>query len=180
MCIEPGRGLRHRIWQRISPAGRGTRSKDEPRLWQNAVTAALSLALAAALTTIPAFADSRAAGNPAAGETVFQQCSSCHRIQIGGEVLAGRGRAGPNLAGIDGRRAGSVPAFNYGESMVAAGEAGLVWDEAKFLDFVASPRMFLQRQLDDRKARSRMSFQLRRGGADVWSYITSFQDGTTD
>ncbi|MEM8871038.1 MAG: cytochrome C, partial [Pseudomonadota bacterium] len=73
-----------------------------------------------------------------------------------------------------------VPAFNYGESMVAAGEAGLVWDEAKFLDFVASPRRFLQRQLDDRKARSRMSFQLRRGGADVWSYITSFQDGTTD
>ncbi|MEM7614543.1 MAG: cytochrome C [Pseudomonadota bacterium] len=134
----------------------------------------ITLAAAAALTATTAFADGHASGDPAAGEDVFKQCSSCHQIAAGDEVLAGRGKTGPNLYGLLGRQAGTVEGFNYGDSLVEAGEAGLVWDEAKFLEYSADPRKFLQTELDDRKARSKMSFKLRKGGEDVWAYITSF------
>ena len=139
-------------------------------------------AVALSLTAGAAFADGHASGDAAAGENVFKQCSSCHVIQSGDEVLAGRGKTGPNLLGLLGRQAGTVEGFRYGDSIVAAGEAGLVWDEEQFVTYAADPRKFLQETLDDNKARSKMSFRVRKpeDAADVWAYIVSFEEAATN
>ncbi len=47
---------------------------------------------------------------------------------------------GPHLKGIIGRKAGSLSDYAYSEAMIAAGEAGLVWDEHALSDFLYSPR----------------------------------------
>jgi len=140
----------------------------------------LTLSAAVALTAGAAFADGHASGDAEAGEAVFKQCSSCHVIQNGDEVLAGRGKTGPNLYGLFGRQAGTVEGFRYGDSIVAAGEAGLTWNEEDFLTYVTDPRKFLQETLDDKKARSKMSFKLRKGGEDVWAYLATFGDEATN
>ena len=60
-----------------------------------------------------------------------------------------------------GRAAGTVEGTRYGKSLVAAGEAGLVWDEEQMVAYLLDPKKFLQTYLDDSKARSKMSFKMR-------------------
>ena len=109
----------------------------------------------------------------AEGEKTFSKCKSCHMIVAddGTEIVKG-GRTGPNLYGIIGMQAGSMD-FKYGKDLVAAGEAGLVWDAANLAEYVADPRGFLRTYLDDSKAKSRMSFKLKSGGEDVAAYLAS-------
>nr|NIP18293.1 cytochrome C [Xanthomonadales bacterium]NIX13079.1 cytochrome C [Xanthomonadales bacterium] len=77
----------------------------------------LILSSALALGAGAAFAESHASGDPAAGESVFNKCGSCHVVQSpDGENIAGRGQAGPNLYGLAGSQAGSVEGYNYGDS----------------------------------------------------------------
>ena len=133
-------------------------------------TAAAAIAMAGA-----AFAESHAgSGDAAAGEKEFNKCKSCHMIVAddGTEIVKG-GRTGPNLYGIIGRQAGIQDGFRYGDSLVAAGEAGLVWDEETFVAYVQDPKAFLAEYLDDSGARSKMSYRLRKGAEDVYSYLVS-------
>lgn len=89
--------------------------------------AALSLALT--LASSPALAQ-----DPPSGEQVFRtQCGSCHGVDA-------RNRVGPGLAGVWGRRAGSVEGFRYSPAMKARGEAGLTWDEANLRSYLRNPR----------------------------------------
>ncbi|MFW2545450.1 c-type cytochrome [Primorskyibacter sp. 2E107] len=127
----------------------------------------------AALAT-GAFAESHASGDAEAGEKVFGKCKSCHMIQDadGTDIVKG-GRTGPNLYGVVGRTAGSVDGFRYGDDIVAAGEAGLVWDEESFVSYVQDPKGFLAEYLDKGNARSKMSFRLRSGMEDVYAYLVS-------
>lgn len=133
---------------------------------------------AAALLTAPAFADEHASGDPDAGEAVFKKCMSCHVIaDPDGNVLAGRNaKTGPNLYGIVGTKAGEVEGFRFGKSILAAGEAGLVWDEETFVAYVQDPKAFLREFLDDSKARTKMSFKLRdeQDAKDVFAFIAQF------
>ncbi|TMM50560.1 c-type cytochrome [Sulfitobacter sabulilitoris] len=132
-------------------------------------------ALIALSFAAPAFAESHASmGNAEAGEKAFNKCKSCHMIVTddGTDIQKG-GRVGPNLYGIIGRQAGSVEDFNYGDDLVAAGEAGLVWDEEQLAAYITDPREYLREYLDDSSARSKMSFKLRDGGADVAAYLAS-------
>lgn len=122
----------------------------------------------------------QAEGDAAAGEAAFKQCASCHVIADGDTVINGRGKTGPNLFGLPGRQAGTYEGFNYGDSIVAAGEKGLVWDEEHFVKYVPDPRAFLQEYLDDKKARSKMSFKLKSGGEDIWAYIVSVSPAVTN
>ena len=71
------------------------------------------------------------AADPAAGEADFKKCKACHSLVAtdGTEVVKG-GKTGPNLGGIVGRPVASVADFKYGESILAVGAAGKVWDEA--------------------------------------------------
>lgn len=114
------------------------------------------------------------AQDAAAGEKEFNKCKSCHMIVAddGTEIVKG-GRTGPNLYGIIGRQAGIVEDFRYGDALVAAGEAGLVWDEESFVAYVQDPRGYLREYLDDPSARSKMSYRLRSGMEDVYAYLVS-------
>lgn len=61
--------------------------------------------------------------------------------------------------------------------MEAAGQAGLIWDEAAFVAYVGDPLGFLKEVLDDRSARGKMSFRLRneRDAADLYAYLAGLQ-----
>lgn len=135
-------------------------------------------ALAMALLGAPAFADGHATGDAEAGEKVFKKCKSCHSIiDVEGEAIQKGGKTGPNLYGLYTRVAGADEDFGkkYGKSLVAAGEAGLEWNEADFVTYVADPKKFLATYLDDKKARSKMSFKLKKeeDAANVWAYLVS-------
>lgn len=137
----------------------------------------LSALFAVTALAAPAFADGHASGDAAAGEAVFNQCQSCHVVQNDeGEILAGRrAKTGPNLYALPARVAGSVEGFRYRKSIVEAGEAGLMWDEASFVAYVQDPQGFLREYLDDNRARSGMSFRLRseEDATNLWAYIAS-------
>jgi cytochrome c len=57
-------------------------------------------------------------------------CRTCHVMREGDN------RLGPNLHKIIGRKAGSLPDYNYSSAMK---EAGFVWDKEKLDRFIASP-----------------------------------------
>lgn len=128
--------------------------------------------IAMSFAAAPAFADGHLLGDPEAGEKAFSKCKSCHMIvsDDGDEIQKG-GKVGPNLYAIMGRTAGSVDGFRYGDDLVAAGEAGLVWDQENLAVYVADPRAFLREYLDDSKAKSKMAYKLRKGGEDVAAYL---------
>jgi cytochrome c len=72
------------------------------------------------------------AADATAGAAVFKsQCSICHSVQ------AGRNQVGPSLAGIVGRKAGTVPGFHYSP---ANKDSGLTWDEATLDRYLTSPK----------------------------------------
>ncbi|MEM7544917.1 MAG: c-type cytochrome [Pseudomonadota bacterium] len=131
-----------------------------------------------ALTTLiagPAIAD----GHIAEGEEITaKRCKTCHIIADGDNVILKGGKTGPNLYGIIGRTAGTVEGFRYGDDLVAAGEKGLVWDEEQLAVYIEDPRAFLRTYLDDSKARSKMSFKLRKEDerAAVAAYLASVSE----
>lgn len=137
----------------------------------------LATSLVVGLFALPAFADGHASGDAAAGEKAFGKCKSCHTIADGdGNVVVKGGKTGPNLWGLPGRTAGTDGDFKrYKKSLVAAGDGGLTWDEAGFVEYVQDPTAFLKANLDDSKARSGMSFRLRNEeeATNIWAYIAS-------
>jgi len=116
----------------------------------------------------PAFA-----GDAATGEKEFRKCKACHMIVAddGTEIVKG-GKTGPNLYGVIGRVAGTTD-FKYGESIVAAGAAGVVWDETNIVTYIADPKAFLVEATGDSGAKSKMSFKLAKGGEDLAAYLAS-------
>jgi cytochrome c len=134
-------------------------------------------AVLASLIAVPAFAGGHASGDAAAGEKTFNQCKACHSITDadGNDIVKG-GKTGPNLWGLPGRTAGTEADFGkYKDSIVAAGEGGLVWDEANFVTYVQDPNAFLKEVTGDSKARSGMAFRARKeeDAINVWAYIAS-------
>ena len=131
----------------------------------------------AALSATPLLAESHASGDAAAGEKAFKGCQACHVVvNDSGETLAGKNaKTGPNLYGVAGRHAGAVADFNYSKGMVESGEAGLVWDEASFVAYVQDPTGFLREHSGDAKARSKMSFKVRKEqeAIDLYAYLSS-------
>ncbi len=69
--------------------------------------------------------------NEDAGKQAFNNsCRTCHSIREGDN------RLGPNLNKIVGRKAGSLPDYNYSSSMK---EAGFVWDQDRLTRFMVKP-----------------------------------------
>lgn len=124
----------------------------------------------AGLLAFPALAE----GDAEKGKKAFNKCKSCHTIvSDSDEVILKGGKTGPNLYGVVGRAAGAVEGFKYGKSLAAAGEKGLVWDEETFVEFTKNPKDFLKSYLDDSKAKSKMSFKLKKGGEDIYAFLNS-------
>jgi len=129
--------------------------------------------LLSVLVAAPALAE----GDIDAGKKAYNKCKSCHTVvDPEGEVLVKGGKTGPNLYGIAGRTAGTVEGYRYGDSLVAAGEQGLVWDEVSFTEYVQDPKAFLKSYLDDTSAKSKMTLRLKKGGEDVFAYLQSLTD----
>ena len=139
-----------------------------------------SLSLVALITSLAVPFSAQAGGDIAAGEEQFsRQCASCHVIRNNdGEVLAGRiAKAGPNLFGLAGKTLGTVEGFRYGDSLASAGAAGIVWAEDNFVDYVQNPTDWLRDVLQDRRARSKMAYQVREAqqAQDIYAFIALFE-----
>ena len=121
-----------------------------------------------------AAAPALAAGDAAKGEADYKKCKACHMIVAddGTEIQKG-GKTGPNLYGMIGRPVASVADFKYGDSIVAAGAKGLIWDEAMLAAYVADPGGWLKEQTGDPAAKSKMTFKLAKGGEDMAAYLAS-------
>jgi cytochrome c len=68
----------------------------------------------------------------AAGEQSFKKCLPCHSVGPGA-----KNKVGPELNGLDGRKAGTAEGFNYTE---ANKNSGLTWDESVFKEYIKDPR----------------------------------------
>ena len=82
--------------------------------------------LAVIALAAPAFAD----GDVAKGETQFNKCKACHSTE------AGKTLVGPSLAGVFGRKAGSMAGFKYTDGFK---KLDLSWDEANLDKWLTNP-----------------------------------------
>jgi cytochrome c len=79
------------------------------------ILATLAVAIASLAASCPAWSQG------ARGRILFLRCASCHDISATASP-----KIGPNLAGVVGRRAGSLPGYGYSPAMKAQ---SFVWDE---------------------------------------------------
>jgi cytochrome c len=68
----------------------------------------------------------------AAGANSFKKCAACHDL---GETA--KNKVGPLLNGLEGRKSGTIPGYNYSE---ANKNSGITWNEATFLEYIKDPR----------------------------------------
>ena len=119
------------------------------------------------------FARPATAQDATRGEAEFRKCKSCHSIIApDGTAVVKGGKTGPNLYGVIGRPVAST-GFAYGEAIKAAGATGAVWDEANLATYVQDPSVWLRQVTGDPSAKSKMTFKLGTGGADVAAYLAS-------
>lgn len=141
-------------------------------------TAVFALGLSGA-----AFADGHlaATGDVEAGEKAFRQCQSCHVVvNDAGETLAGKkAKTGPNLYKVAGRTPGSVEGFRYGKETAALADSDIVFDEATFVAYVQDPTAWLREASGNDKARSKMSYKVRKeaDAINLYAYLQSLGAG---
>jgi cytochrome c len=82
------------------------------------------------LVSAPVLAQS-APGNPVKGKLVFLQCQACHEVTADSPTLVG-----PNLAGVYGRKAGSLPGYDYSAPLKAS---RLVWNDTNLDKWLTNP-----------------------------------------
>ena len=101
----------------------------------------------------------------AAGEASFRKCAPCHSI---GPDAANK--VGPELNGINGRKAGTVDGFNYSDANKGS---GITWTEAVFKEYIKDPRA--------KVPGTKMVFagiKSEKEVGDLWSYVSQFdKDG---
>lgn len=75
-----------------------------------------------------AIAAAAAVGDAARGAEIYTRCQACHALEYN--------RTGPKHCGVIGRKAGTLPGFEYSAAMK---RANLVWDEETLDRFLADP-----------------------------------------
>jgi cytochrome c len=129
-----------------------------------AAPAATPAPAAPAATPAPAAAPAAPAApaaDIAAGEISFKKCMACHRIGEGAKNFVG-----PELNGLDGRKAGSVEGFNYSD---ANKNSGITWGEDVFKEYITNPRAKIPN--------TKMTFagiSSANERANLWAYIKQF------
>jgi len=97
------------------------------------------------------------------GEKIFKTCRQCHT------TIPNEKKIGPSLAGIVGKRPGSVEGFGYSQDMIDFGAAGNIWDERTLDLFLTKPR--------DLISRTKMAFpgfKKASDRADLIAYLSQF------
>jgi cytochrome c len=69
--------------------------------------------------------------NADAGKTIFAQCKACHVTD------AGVNKSGPSLNALIGRKAGTVPGYNYSE---ANKNTEIIWTKEKLFQYLEKPQ----------------------------------------
>jgi cytochrome c len=85
-----------------------------------------------AIIIFTASAGMASAQDIAAGEQSFKKCLPCHSVGEGA-----KNKIGPELNGLDGRKAGTAEGFNYTE---ANKNSGITWNESVFKEYIKDPR----------------------------------------
>lgn len=75
------------------------------------------------------------APKPTGAELFKRQCASCHTVSA-----AEGQRAGPTMAGVVGRKAGTVPGFHYSAGFA---NADWQWDEAHLDTWLTNPQAMI-------------------------------------
>ena len=76
-----------------------------------------------------------ARADAARGQQVFQRCAACHSIAATNTAMPG-----PNLKSVIGRRAGTLPGFEYSSAMVDAGKSdNIVWTRDVLDKYLTDP-----------------------------------------
>ena len=87
--------------------------------------------ISTAIVALASSAGAAVAGDIAAGETSFKKCMPCHSK---GENA--KNMIGPIQNGLKGRKAGTVPGYDYS---AANKNSGIVWDEGTFKEYIRNP-----------------------------------------
>ena len=104
-----------------------SRLQTSPSPWLRPIAGAGALTL---LLFAPSSLAQQPVNDEAAQQAFNNSCRTCPSVKEGAN------RLGPNLSKIVGRKAGSLPDYNYSASMK---EAGFVWDQDKLTRFMVKP-----------------------------------------
>jgi len=108
-----------------------------------------------------AAASNALAQDATAGKTQFNKCLPCHSIGEGA-----KNKVGPELNGIDGRKSGSAPDYNYSEANKGS---GITWNKDQFLEYIKDPKA--------KVPGTKMTFagiKSEKDANDLWAYISQF------
>jgi cytochrome c len=94
------------------------------------------------------------------GETSFRKCQICHDV---GE--AAKNKLGPELNGLDGRKAGTAEGYPYSNSNK---NSGIVWSEASFKEYLEDPQAKMP------GTKMIFSDKNEKEVADLWAYLKQF------
>jgi cytochrome c len=81
---------------------------------------------------VAASASTALAQDVAAGESSFRKCAPCHSVGDGAT-----NKVGPELNGLDGRKAGAVDGYTYSD---ANKNSGITWNGETFKEYIRDPR----------------------------------------
>jgi cytochrome c len=89
-----------------------------------------------------------AAGDAAHGEVLYEGCQDCHSLD--------KNDVGPRHRGVFGRKAGSLPDYEYSDALK---QSGIVWDALSLDKWLTDPQSFIPGvkmfyHLDDEKDRA--------------------------
>ena len=108
-----------------------------------------------------AMASAALAQDAAAGKTSFNKCLPCHSIGEGA-----KNKVGPVLNGLDGRKTGTAPDYNYSD---ANKNSGVTWGKDQFLEYIKDPKAKIPG--------TKMTFagiKNEKEANDLWAYLSSF------
>ena len=91
-----------------------------------------------------------ASGDVAKGKKVFKKCIACHALK------EGKNKTGPSLAGIVGKKAGTVSGFKKYKGLKGA---DWVWDEKNLDGWLKNPKKWLKAK---NGKKSRMVYKLKK------------------
>lgn len=130
--------------------------------------AMLGAVAATFMTATPSFAEE---GDAVKGEKVYKKCRACHMVGEGA-----KNRVGPVLTGVVGRKAGTYEGYKYSKSMQKVAEMELMWTEEELIEYLADPKKYLRAKLDDKKAKTKMIFKLKKekDRKNVVAYLKTF------